>query len=36
MLCGLASSQRNDILKYCIDHDVMAYVRPEYWRPDHQ
>ena len=28
MLCGLASSQRNDILKYCIDHDVMAYVRP--------
>lgn len=28
LLCGIRSSQRNDILKYCIDHDVMAYVRP--------
>ncbi|MPM36906.1 hypothetical protein SDC9_83510 [bioreactor metagenome] len=28
MLCGLASSQRNDILKYCIKHEIRAYVRP--------
>lgn len=28
MLCGLASSQRNDILKYCIKHEIKAYVRP--------
>ena len=28
LLCGLRSSQRNDILKYCIDHDILAYVRP--------
>jgi exopolysaccharide biosynthesis polyprenyl glycosylphosphotransferase len=28
MLCGLASSQRNDILKYCITHEIRAYVRP--------
>lgn len=28
LLCGIRSSQRNDILKYCIDHDVLAYVRP--------
>ena len=28
LLCGIQSSQRNDILKYCIDHDVLAYVRP--------
>lgn len=28
LLCGIASSRRNDILKYCIDHDILAYVRP--------
>ena len=28
LLCGINSSQRNDILKYCIDQDVLAYVRP--------
>lgn len=28
LLCGIQSSQRNDILKYCIEHDVLAYVRP--------
>lgn len=28
LLCGIRSSQRNDILKYCLDHDVLAYVRP--------
>lgn len=28
MLCGLASSQRNDILKYCIENDVKVFVRP--------
>ena len=28
MLCGIPSSQRNDLVKYCIDHNVEAYVRP--------
>ena len=28
MLCGISSSQRNDLVKYCIDHNVEAYVRP--------
>ena len=28
ILCGINSSLRNDILKYCIDRDVLAYVRP--------
>lgn len=28
MLCGLASTQRNDIIKYCIEHDIKAFVRP--------
>ena len=28
MLCGLRSSQRNTILKYCVDKDIRAYVRP--------
>lgn len=28
MLCGLASTQRNDIIKYCIDNDIKAFVRP--------
>lgn len=28
LLCGIRSSQRNDILKYCIEKDILAYVRP--------
>lgn len=28
MLCGLASSQRNDILKYCVENDIRVFVRP--------
>lgn len=28
MLCGLASTQRNDIIKYCVDNDIKAFVRP--------
>ena len=28
LLCGLRSSLRNDILKYCVEHDIAAYVRP--------
>lgn len=28
MLCGLSSSQRNDILKYCIENDIKVFVRP--------
>lgn len=28
MLSGIHSSQRNDIVKYCIDHAIEAYVRP--------
>lgn len=28
MLCGLSSSQRNDIIKYCVEHDIRAFVRP--------
>ena len=28
MLCGLASTQRNDIIKYCVEHDIKTYVRP--------
>lgn len=28
MLCGIASSQRNDILKFCIMHDIRCMVRP--------
>ena len=28
MLCGIPSSLRNDLVKYCIDHDIEAYVRP--------
>lgn len=28
LLCGLRSSLRNDILKYCVEHDILAYVRP--------
>ena len=28
MLCGITSSKRNVILKYCIMHDVPVYIRP--------
>lgn len=28
MLCGIPSSLRNDLVKYCIDHSIEAYVRP--------
>lgn len=28
MLCGIHSSQRNDILKYCIEQGIMVYIRP--------
>ena len=28
MLCGIPSSLRNDLVKYCIDRGVEAYVRP--------
>lgn len=28
MLCGIQSSFRNDVVKYCIEHNMEAYVRP--------
>lgn len=28
MLCGLSSSQRNNVIKYCVEHDIKAFVRP--------
>lgn len=28
MLCGVPSSIRNDLVKYCIDNGIEAYVRP--------
>ena len=28
MLCGVHSSERNDVLKYCIEHNIPAYIRP--------
>ena len=28
MLCGIHSSQRNDILKYCISNGINVYIRP--------
>lgn len=28
MLCGVSSSKRNDIVKYCINNGIEAYVRP--------
>lgn len=28
MICGLSSTDRNDVVKYCIRHAVEAYVRP--------
>ena len=30
MLCGVPSSKRNDLLKYCVDRNVEAYVRPSF------
>lgn len=29
LLCGLSSSDRNTVLKYCIESDVQAYIRPK-------
>ena len=28
MLCGLNSTLRNDLMKYCIEQNILAYVRP--------
>lgn len=28
MLCGVPSSERNDLLKFCVDRNIEAYVRP--------
>lgn len=28
MLCGIGSSQRNDLLKFCLMHDIRCMVRP--------
>lgn len=28
MLCGLVSSKRNDLIKYCAENDIKAFVRP--------
>ena len=28
MLCGVPSGERNDLLKYCLDRNIEAYVRP--------
>lgn len=28
-ICGVVSSERNTILKYCIQHDIPAYIRPK-------
>lgn len=28
MLCGLSSTQRNDVIKYCVENDIKAFVRP--------
>lgn len=28
-LCGLHSSDRNTVLKYCIDHGIQVYIRPK-------
>lgn len=27
-ICGVPSSQRNDIVKFCIDNEIAAYIRP--------
>lgn len=29
VLCGLHSSDRNAILKFCMNHDIQTYVRPK-------
>lgn len=29
LLCGLSSSDRNTVLKYCIESDVQVYIRPK-------
>lgn len=28
-LCGLHSSDRNTVLKFCIEHNIQAYIRPK-------
>lgn len=28
MLCGIQSSPRNDLVKFCIKHSIVAYIRP--------
>lgn len=28
MICGVNSSLRNDLTKYCIEHGIAAYIRP--------
>lgn len=28
MLCGLTSTKRNDVIKYCMEHDIRTFVRP--------
>lgn len=28
LICGVNSSQRNDLIKYCIEHSIAAYIRP--------
>lgn len=28
LLCGIHSSQRNDIVKFCLENDIVAYIRP--------
>lgn len=28
MLCGISSTERNDIVKFCVQHAIEAYVRP--------
>jgi exopolysaccharide biosynthesis polyprenyl glycosylphosphotransferase len=27
-ICGVRSSQRNDIVKFCIENNIIAYIRP--------
>lgn len=28
-ICGVSSSERNALLKYCIEHNIQAYLRPK-------
>lgn len=28
IICGVSSDSRNEILKYCIEHDVLVFLRP--------